>query len=71
MPRWSGSVPMEQPTLLLYGKADALESEEAYIKLLSEGYSADIKVVGFKDTHKQFMNQATTEKNSIQQLEFF
>ena len=53
-PQWSRAGPIEQPTLILYGKADTLESEEAYETLLSAGYSGDIRVVGFEGAYKKF-----------------
>ena len=51
---WGRSGPIEQPTLILYGKKDTLESEEAYETLLSEGHSGDIRVVGFEGAYRKF-----------------
>tara|TARA_Y100001934_G_scaffold85749_1_gene106504 strand:+ start:169 stop:1071 length:903 start_codon:yes stop_codon:yes gene_type:complete len=53
-PAWGRSGPIEQPTLILYGKKDTLESEEAYETLLSEGHSGDIRVVGFEGAYRKF-----------------
>jgi len=53
-PQWSRTGPIEQPTLILYGKADTLESEGAYETLLSAGYSGDIRVVGFEGAYRKF-----------------
>ena len=53
-PQWSRSGPIEQATLILYGKSDTLESAEAYATLLSARYSADIRVVGFKGAYRKF-----------------
>ena len=53
-PMWGRSGPIEQPTLILYGKKDTLESEEAYETLLSEGHSGDIRVVGFEGAYRKF-----------------
>jgi len=52
--QWSRSGPIEQATLILYGKLDTLESDKAYAALLSAGYSADIRVVGFKGAYRKF-----------------
>ena len=53
-PEWTRTGPIKQPTLILYGKADKLESSEAYQKLLSSGYPASIKVIGFAGAYKKF-----------------
>jgi dienelactone hydrolase len=53
-PQWTRSGPIEKPTLILYGKSDTLESKESYDSLLSAGYSADIRVLGFKGAYKKF-----------------
>jgi len=53
-PQWIRSGPLTQPTLFLYGKSDALESGDSYQKLLSSGYPAAIKVVGFDGAYKKF-----------------
>ena len=53
-PQWSRTGPIEQPALILYGKADILESEEAYETLLSAGYSGDIRVIGFDEAYRKF-----------------
>ena len=53
-PQWSRTGPIEQPALILYGKADTLESEQAYETLLSAGYSEDIRVVGFDEAYRKF-----------------
>jgi len=53
-PQWSRTGPIEQPTLILYGKADILESAQAYETLLSAGYSGDIRVVGFDEAFRKF-----------------
>lgn len=53
-PQWSQSGPIEKPTLILYGKNDKLESQEAYEKLLSAGYSGKIQVVGFEGAYRKF-----------------
>jgi len=53
-PEWSRTGPIEQPTLILYGKADTPESGEAYQTLLSAGYSGDIKVLGFEGAYRKF-----------------
>ncbi len=53
-PMWGRTGPIEQPTLILYGKKDTLESEEAYETLLSEGHSGDIRVVGFEGAYRKF-----------------
>lgn len=53
-PQWSRTGPIEQPTLILYGKADTFESEGAYETLLSAGYSGDIRVVGFEGAYRKF-----------------
>ncbi len=52
--QWTRSGPIEKPTLILYGTSDTLESKEAYDSLLSAGYSADIRVLGFKGAYKKF-----------------
>ena len=53
-PQWSRSGPIEQPILILYGKSDTIESKDAYDELLSAGYSADIKVIGFEGAYRKF-----------------
>lgn len=51
---WSRTGPIEQPTLILYGKADSLESEESYKRLLSAGYAGPIRVVGLDGAYRKF-----------------
>tara|TARA_Y100000588_G_scaffold345177_1_gene392161 strand:- start:123 stop:1064 length:942 start_codon:yes stop_codon:yes gene_type:complete len=53
-PQWSRSGPIEQPALILYGKADTLESQESYQTLVAAGYSGEIKVVGFNGAYRKF-----------------
>lgn len=53
-PQWTKTGPIEQPTLILYGKYDILESEQAYETLLSAGYSGEIRVVGFDKAYRKF-----------------
>ncbi|MDP6366361.1 MAG: dienelactone hydrolase family protein [Nitrospinota bacterium] len=53
-PQWSGTGPIAQPTLILYGKADPLESEESYQRLLSAGHPGPIRVVGFDGAYRKF-----------------
>ena len=53
-PQWKRTGPIEQPILILYGKEDILESDEAYNDLKSSGFPAPIKVIGFKDAYRKF-----------------
>jgi len=51
---WKGTGKINQPTLILYGESDALESEESYKELLEEGNLGPITVVGFKEATRKF-----------------
>ena len=53
-PKWIRSGPLTQPTLILYGEWDTLESGDSYQRLLSSDYPAAIKVVGFDGAYKKF-----------------
>ena len=53
-PQWSRTGQIKQSTLILYGKADVIESEEAYQHLLSEGHPGAIRVVGFEGAYRKF-----------------
>jgi len=53
-PQWERTGPIEQPILILYGKDDVLESDEAYKVLKSAGFPAPIKVLGFEGAYRKF-----------------
>jgi len=53
-PQWKRTGPIEQPLLILYGKSDTLESEEAYEKLQSSGFPAPIKILAFDGAYRKF-----------------
>lgn len=53
-PQWTRTGPIQRSTLILYGKADALESQEAYERLLSERHPGQITVVGFEGAYRKF-----------------
>lgn len=52
--QWSRGGSIEQPTLVLYGKSDVLESESAYKRLISESGSGKVKVVGYEDAYRKY-----------------
>ena len=53
-PQWERTGPISQPTLILYGKNDTLESEESYNKLLAKGFPGPIHVIGYKGAFRKF-----------------
>ena len=53
-PHWERTGPIEQPLLILYGKDDTLESDEAYEVLKSSGFPAPIKIFGFDGAYRKF-----------------
>ena len=53
-PQWERTGPIEQPLLILYGKDDILESDEAYKVLQSSGFPAPIKIFGFEGAYRKF-----------------
>ena len=52
--QWSQGGGIKQPTLILYGKKDVLESEDAYQKLISEDHSNKIIVIGFDGAYRKY-----------------
>ena len=53
-PQWERSGPIKQPILILYGKDDILESDEAYDVIKSSGFPAPIKILGFEGAYRKF-----------------
>ena len=53
-PEWEHTGPIKQPILILYGKDDSLESDEAYDVLKSSGFPAPIKILGFEGAVRKF-----------------
>jgi len=53
-PEWQRTGPIKQPILILYGKDDILESDEAYDVLKSSGFPAPIKILGFEGAYRKF-----------------
>ena len=53
-PQWKRTGPIEQPILILYGKDDFLESDEAYDALKSSGFPGPIKILGFENAYRKF-----------------
>lgn len=53
-PRWQRSGKITQPSLILYGEDDALESRESYKELMEEGHPGPISVLGFKGAVRKF-----------------
>ncbi len=51
---WKRGGKIEQPTLILYGKADAIEDEGSYLKLLGQGHPGPLRVVGFDGAVRKF-----------------
>ena len=51
---WSRGGAIEQPTLVLYGKSDVLESESAYKGLISEDRFGKVKVVGYEGAYRKY-----------------
>ena len=53
-PSWERTGPIEQPLLILYGRDDTLESDEAYNELESSGFPAPIEIFGFDGAVRKF-----------------
>ena len=53
-PQWTRTGPIGQPTLILYGKDDVLESVESYKELMAEENSALVSVVGYAGATRKF-----------------
>ena len=51
---WKNSGKIKQPTLILYGKRDKLESEESYKSLLNNNHSGPILVKGYDGAVRKF-----------------
>ena len=51
---WKRTGRINQPTLILYGKSDTLESEESYKVLLEEGNVGPITVIGYEGATRKF-----------------
>ena len=53
-PQWGQTGPIGQPTLILYGKDDVLESVGSYKELMAEGSESLIRVVGYTGATRKF-----------------
>jgi dienelactone hydrolase len=53
-PQWDRSGPIGQPTLILYGKDDVLESVGSYKKLIAEENPSLVSVVGYAGATRKF-----------------
>ena len=53
-PSWERTGPIEQPLLILYGRNDTLESDEAYDELESSDFPGPIEIIGFDGAVRKF-----------------
>ena len=53
-PQWTRTGPIGQPTLILYGKDDVLESETSYKELMTEENPGLVSVVGYAGATRKF-----------------
>ena len=53
-PSWERTGPIEQPLLILYGRDDTLESDEAYNELEASDFPGPIEIIGFDGAVRKF-----------------